>query len=179
MISAVSLRLLYLIFQQVLGLLVLLGRTSAIKDVELLVLRHEVAVLAVPTPDRAWSGRTGPCSPRSSGGCRERCAAIAWSPRAPRPPRTPTPTAVGLSPRRSTTRCWMLARQWQTRGLVADDAGSPVTVRYAYAPGPLMLDGTAVIGELAGLVEAEPRPAQRLWRSPRVGCPTPRRSRRR
>ena len=45
MISAVSLRLLYLIFQQVLGLLVLLGRTSAIKDVELLVLRHEVAVL--------------------------------------------------------------------------------------------------------------------------------------
>ena len=42
MISAVSLRLLYLIFQQVLGLLVLLGRTSA--NVELLVLRHEVAM---------------------------------------------------------------------------------------------------------------------------------------
>ena len=36
MISAVLLRLLYLMFQQVLGLLVLLGRTSAIKDVELL-----------------------------------------------------------------------------------------------------------------------------------------------
>src|SRR3954451_23859084 len=45
MISAVSLRLLYLIFQQVLGLLLLLGRTSATKDVELLVLRHEVAIL--------------------------------------------------------------------------------------------------------------------------------------
>jgi putative transposase len=45
MISAVSLRLLYLIFQHVLGLLLLMGSTSAIKDIELLVLRHEVAVL--------------------------------------------------------------------------------------------------------------------------------------
>jgi hypothetical protein len=45
MISAVSFRLLYLIFQQVLGLLLLVGRTSTTKDVELLVLRHEVAVL--------------------------------------------------------------------------------------------------------------------------------------
>jgi len=39
----VSLRLVYLIFVQVLGLVLLLGRTSAAKDVELLVLRHEVA----------------------------------------------------------------------------------------------------------------------------------------
>src|SRR6476661_3115339 len=50
MISAVSLRLFYLIFQQVLGLLLLLGRTSATKDVELLVLRHEVAVLRRTNP---------------------------------------------------------------------------------------------------------------------------------
>src|SRR3954470_11101726 len=56
MISAVSLRLLYLIFQQVLGLL---GRTSAIKDVELLVLRHEVAVLrrTNPRPRLDWADR--------------------------------------------------------------------------------------------------------------------------
>ena len=40
-----SLRLLYWIFRQVLGLVLLLGRTSTTKDVELLVLRHEVAVL--------------------------------------------------------------------------------------------------------------------------------------
>jgi hypothetical protein len=39
-----------MMFQQVLGLLVLLSRTSAIKDVELLVLRHEVAVLRRTTP---------------------------------------------------------------------------------------------------------------------------------
>src|SRR3954447_21549291 len=41
----VSLRLLYVIFRQVLGLVLLMARTSATKDVELLVLRHEVAVL--------------------------------------------------------------------------------------------------------------------------------------
>jgi putative transposase len=59
MISAVSLRLLYLIFQQVLGLLLLLGRTSATKDVELLVLRHEVAVLrrTNPKPRLEWADR--------------------------------------------------------------------------------------------------------------------------
>ena len=63
MISAVSLRLLYSIFQQVLELLVPLGRTSAIKDVELLVLRHEVAVLrrTTPRPRLDWADRaTGP-----------------------------------------------------------------------------------------------------------------------
>jgi putative transposase len=59
MISAVSLRLLYLIFQQMLGLLLLLGRTSATKDVELLVLRHEVAVLrrTNPKPRLEWADR--------------------------------------------------------------------------------------------------------------------------
>jgi hypothetical protein len=43
MIPAMSLRLLYLIFQQMLRLVLLLGRTASTKDVELLVLRHEVA----------------------------------------------------------------------------------------------------------------------------------------
>jgi hypothetical protein len=60
----VSLRLLYLIFQQVLGLLLLMGRTSTIKDVELLVLRHESPYSAAPTQDHAWSGPTEPSSPR-------------------------------------------------------------------------------------------------------------------
>ena len=60
MISAVSLRLLYLIFQHMLGLVLLLGRTSSTKDIELLVLRHEVPMLRCTTPNPAWSGRTGP-----------------------------------------------------------------------------------------------------------------------
>ena len=59
MLSAVSLRLLYLIFQHLLGLLLLLGRTSTTKDVELLVLRHEVAVLrrTNPKPRLEWADR--------------------------------------------------------------------------------------------------------------------------
>ena len=59
MIAAVSLRLLYLIFQQVLRLLLLLGRTTSAKDLELLVLRHEVAVLrrTNPRPHLDWAGR--------------------------------------------------------------------------------------------------------------------------
>jgi hypothetical protein len=53
----VSVRLLYLIFLQLLNLLLLLGRSSAPKDVELLVLRHEVAVLrrANPKPRMDWA----------------------------------------------------------------------------------------------------------------------------
>jgi len=77
MIADVSLRMLYLIFRQVLGLILLMGRTSSTKDVELLVLRHEVAVPGAPTRDHAWTGRTGPSSPPSSGGCHEHCAATA------------------------------------------------------------------------------------------------------
>ena len=54
-----SLRLLYLIFRQVLGLVLLMGRTSSTKDVELLVLRHEVAVLrrTNPRPRLDWADR--------------------------------------------------------------------------------------------------------------------------
>jgi putative transposase len=50
MIMAVSLRLAYLIFDRLLDWLTLLGRTSSSKDVELLVLRHEVAVLRRTNP---------------------------------------------------------------------------------------------------------------------------------
>ena len=54
-----SLRLLCLIFLQGVGLLVVLTRSSTSKDIELVVLRHEVAVLrrATPQPRLDWADR--------------------------------------------------------------------------------------------------------------------------
>ena len=74
-----SLRLLYLIFWQVLGLVLLMGRSSVTKDVELLVLRHEVAVLrrTNPRPRMDWADRAVFAAlVRRLPAC---CVLIAWS----------------------------------------------------------------------------------------------------
>ena len=59
MITDVSLRLLYLILIGLLSWLALLGRATSSKDIELLVLRHEVAVLrrTNPKPRLDWADR--------------------------------------------------------------------------------------------------------------------------
>jgi hypothetical protein len=59
MIAAMALRLLYLILDRLLSWLMLLGRATSSKDIELLVLRHEVAVLrrTNPKPRLDWADR--------------------------------------------------------------------------------------------------------------------------
>ena len=59
MIPSVTLRLLHLIFSRVLGWVMLLGRASSSKDLELPIVRHEVAVLrrTNPRPRLDWADR--------------------------------------------------------------------------------------------------------------------------
>jgi hypothetical protein len=59
MIMDMSLRCLYLVFDRLLSRLVLLGRESSSKDIELLVLRHEVARTrrTCPRPRLDWADR--------------------------------------------------------------------------------------------------------------------------
>jgi hypothetical protein len=78
----VSLRLLYLILVRLTRWLALLARSSASKDAELLVLRHEVAVLrrTYPKPQLDWP--IARCSPRCVGSCLGPSGTVGWSLRA-------------------------------------------------------------------------------------------------
>jgi putative transposase len=92
----VSLRLLYLIFIRLGSWLVLLGRSTASKDIELLVLRHEIAVLrrTQPRPRLDWADRAG------------LAALVRLLPRSLRTHRLVTPATVLRWHRRLVTRKW-------------------------------------------------------------------------
>ena len=75
--AVVTFCLLYLIFAPLCGWLALLPRSDSAKDTEILVLRHQIAVLQRQVRSPRCRGPTGRSWPLSPGRCPPR-AAVSW-----------------------------------------------------------------------------------------------------
>jgi hypothetical protein len=138
-------RLLYLMFARICAWLVLLGRSTASKDMELLVLRHEVAVLrrTHPRPRLDWADRA------------VLATLIRLLPRSLRTHRLVTPGTVLRWPRRLVARKWTYPHR---------TGRAPVRPEIAVLIGRLARENTAgsrIQGELVKLAtgSAPPRSA--------------------
>jgi len=92
-------KLAYLTLCRSIQLLVLLARGEAAKDLEILVLRHQLTVLRRQVPVPSWSLPIGRCSPRSAASSLEPAGPASWC--------NPTRCWVGIgdwSPGRGPTR---------------------------------------------------------------------------
>jgi hypothetical protein len=134
----VVLRLIYQIFTKLLGWIVLHARSDATKEIEILVLRHQLAVLQRRTP-----------RPRVSWTDRALIAALARL--------LPTPRRLGLLVTPSTILRWhrqLVARRWSTRparpGRPAIPAGLRALVIRLATENPTW-GYRRIHGELAGL----------------------------
>jgi hypothetical protein len=76
-------RLAYLTLSRSIQPLALLARGDAAKDLEILVLRHQLTVLRRQLHDPGWNPPTAPCSPRSAASCHATAGRACSSPRTP------------------------------------------------------------------------------------------------
>lgn len=144
-----SFRLLYLITVRVSGWLILLGRSQASKNAEILAQRYEVMVLRRQRPRPGWTGQTAPSSPHWPGGCPPRWLVtpgtlLAWhrrlltrNPAPPNPPVKPVTTfeaaqvrSVSVGPERHSRACQSpgRARSMRARPLSLPPAIRPAMV---------------------------------------------------
>jgi putative transposase len=155
-------KLAYLALCRSIHLLVLLARGDAAKDLEILVLRHQLTVLAAKSHVPGSSPPTAPCSPRSAApaglaSCQARDAALAPPPRRGRLDlSTPRSRATAARPGAAAADRSVGQRE-PALGLLAHPGGA--------APLGMRVSATAIRTTLRRRgMDLAPRPSATTWR---------------